>query len=285
MKKKNRTIALLIITSVFGLSGLGWFVANTQNALKEEMSKLREKALHDSLSIQALLQERSEFLVVLDEYLGFNISEESQNSDAIRLLDTALKNDRYHKQELKGKLEDNLRRIQFLNQFNQLLSEEKINDLDKFISLSNELDLVQCISDSVLNELNTLKEELARTSLDSMTLISPLGDRLFFYGRIKDGQPNGFGIGFYSGKGYYIGEYEGNKRNGRGKHFYKNGDWYDGEFSSDARHGFGIYVFSSGDKYSGHWKEDLMNGTGEMITSEGERIKGVWAKGKMIQTD
>lgn len=270
---------------LFAFTGITWFSLIQQDKLEQEINSLHEQTRQDSITIAQLKNDKSDFLRVLNEHLGLDFNTETAGNELVYLLDTTLQNDLHLKQELRDKLADNQRRFEFLDQFNQIISQEKVADYNRILSLSNELESKVVYSDSLFHTALMLKEELRRVGLDSMTLVSPLGDQLFYYGRVKDGQPYGFGVGFYSGKGYYMGEYDGNKRVGRGKHFYKNGDRYEGDFRNDSRHGFGVYYFSSGDRYTGEWKDDLMNGTGEMVTVDGERITGVWAKGKMVQVD
>lgn len=134
----------------------------------------------------------------------------------------------------------------------------------------------------LLTQLDSLKQIITNTRLDTATLISPKGVSFLFLGKLVDGKPSGFGVGFYDKKGYYIGEWAGNARWGKGKHFHKNGDIYEGEFENDVRSGYGIYYYASGEIYKGQWKNDLMNGEGEIII-ENKTKKGNWLDGKLIE--
>lgn len=135
--------------------------------------------------------------------------------------------------------------------------------------------------DSLAQHLAALQREQARTVFDTLTLFSPKGDKITFFGRLQGGQPAGFGVGLYEGKGYYIGEWKGNQRHGQGRHVYRDGSVYEGCFAGDKREGFGIYRYSTGAVYIGHWHENLMEGQGELILPEGKILKGRWVAGKL----
>ena len=137
--------------------------------------------------------------------------------------------------------------------------------------------------DSISTELVKLKEEESKQNFDSLNLSSPNGDKIFYFGAIEQKRPQGFGIGFYQGKGYYIGEWKGNLRNGTGKHFYKDGSSYNGDFVNDKREGYGVYNYNTGEIYKGYWKNDLMSGEGEIISPNGSSTKGTFAEGKLVE--
>lgn len=167
---------------------------------------------------------------------------------------------------------------------NEQFFEEKEQVIEEMLSMRSELEikLIEQLQkqDSLNLQLTNLQASLAIQDFDTLQLVSPSGDPLFYYGKIINNRPAGFGIGFYEGKGYYVGEWNGNFRHGHGKHFYKNGDQYEGRFERDKRLGFGIYYFHSGEQYRGEWQNDLMHGKGEIVTADGKSVPGIWENGK-----
>lgn len=145
----------------------------------------------------------------------------------------------------------------------------------------HQLDATHHEVDSLYQALTRTKKMLDDMKLDSLTFISPKGATVSYYGKVLNGKPFGFGIGFYKGKGYYIGEWNNNMRHGQGKHVYLNGDIYEGEFVNDQREGYGVYRYASGELYEGEWKADLMNGMGKFTFKDGDVQSGIWQEGKM----
>lgn len=138
-------------------------------------------------------------------------------------------------------------------------------------------------NDNLKKEINKIKTSSLNQKIDTTSLLSPNNNKLFYYGNIdSSGLPNGFGMGLYENKGYYIGNWSENLRNGSGKHFYLNGDKYEGFFKNDVREGYGTYYYHTGDIYEGMWKNDLMNGEGTIIFSDGKKKNGIWLDGKLI---
>ncbi|MFN3428186.1 MAG: MORN repeat-containing protein [Candidatus Thermochlorobacter sp.] len=145
----------------------------------------------------------------------------------------------------------------------------------------HQLDATHHERDSLYQALTKTMRMLDEMRLDSLTFVSPKGVTVSYYGKILNGQPFGFGIGFYKGKGYYVGEWNSNMRHGQGKHVYLNGDIYEGEFVNDQREGYGIYRYASGEIYEGEWKADLMNGVGKFTFKDGDVQSGIWQEGKI----
>lgn len=139
--------------------------------------------------------------------------------------------------------------------------------------------------DSLQGELSQALQNLQNTQLDTLTLLSPKDVPIFFLGKLVNGEPEGFGIGFYKEKGYYIGHWQGNRRHGNGKHCYLNGDVYEGTFAEDIRQGFGRYLFASGEVYEGEWHNDLMHGHGRITFKNGSSKSGLWVEGKMKENN
>lgn len=145
----------------------------------------------------------------------------------------------------------------------------------------HQLDATHHEKDSLYQTLTRTKKMLDDMRLDSLTFISPKGVTVSYYGKVLNGKPFGFGIGFYKGKGYYIGEWKDNARHGKGKHVYLNGDVYEGDFLNDLREGYGIYRYASGELYEGEWKADLMDGVGKFTFKDGDVQSGIWKEGKI----
>ena len=153
---------------------------------------------------------------------------------------------------------------------------DSIAFLSKQLAFKND-NLVQKI-----NKINKINDSLLNAKTDTISLLSPKNNKIFYFGNLDSGLPRGFGIGFYENKGYYIGNWSENMRNGNGKHFYLNGDIYIGAFKNDIREGFGTYYYQTGDVYEGWWKNDLMNGEGTIIFNDGKKKSGIWLDGKLI---
>ncbi len=163
------------------------------------------------------------------------------------------------------------------------LEKQKSEVEEKRILLATDLQNKSRLSDSIAADLAALRYQLEKTDFDSLTLLSPRGNKIFYCGKLLNGLPHSFGIGFYQGRGYYIGEWQGNARNGWGKHFYRDGSIYEGNFENDLRAGFGTYYYASGEVYKGYWKDDLMNGEGEITVADKKVITGIWENGKLQQ--
>ncbi len=168
-----------------------------------------------------------------------------------------------------------------LEQMTQMrLEAEQARDSSKHL-----LQVYQQQLDSLQGELSRALQHLQNTQLDTLTLLSPKEVPIFFLGKLVNGEPEGFGIGFYKEKGYYIGHWKGNRRHGNGKHCYLNGDVYEGMFVEDIRQGFGRYLFASGELYEGEWHNDLMHGHGRITFKNGSSKSGFWVEGKMKENN
>ncbi len=138
-------------------------------------------------------------------------------------------------------------------------------------------------TDSLAFEIDKMSAAIRDATTDTLSIVSPLGVKIFYFGDIVDDKPMGLGMGFYDKKGHYVGNWYKNMRNGSGKHFYANGDVYHGLFVNDKREGFGVYYYATGDKYAGWWELDLMSGQGTITTKDGKSKRGVWKKGKLVE--
>ncbi len=138
----------------------------------------------------------------------------------------------------------------------------------------------ECLKEELEEALSRIKN----TDLDTLTFLSPKGIEILFFGKLVQGEPAGFGIGFYKDKGYYIGHWRGNKRHGQGRHFYLNRDVYEGDFVEDIREGRGKYFFSSGEVYEGEWHNDQMHGRGRIKFKNGSSRSGTWVEGRIKES-
>ena len=109
---------------------------------------------------------------------------------------------------------------------------------------------------------------------------------LSYYGYIKNGYLEGFGISYYkNGKKKYIGNCNKGKKNGNGIYFYEDGSLkYNGTFSNDCFDGYGIY-YSKGNytfEYKGEFKNNTFNGYGAIILKDLKiKYKGNWINNHM----
>jgi hypothetical protein len=253
--------------------------------LNAALAVARTKIEVDSITIAAYQLSDNKLRSVFAKY-----SSDSQGADVLLHLDTLLAAYVARNTALSLQTEVDKKLLELFRS-NMMTADHKIATLEKQkseveqenISLASDLWNKVRFSDSISADLVALRYQLEKTDFDSLTLLSPKGNKIFYYGKLFNGLPHSFGIGFYQGRGYYIGEWKGNVREGWGKHFYKDGSVYEGNFENDLRAGFGIYYYASGEVYKGYWKDDLMNGEGEIIDADKKAITGIWENGKLRQ--
>ncbi|MDW7693693.1 hypothetical protein R9C00_02970 [Flammeovirgaceae bacterium SG7u.111] len=105
------------------------------------------------------------------------------------------------------------------------------------------------------------------------------GKKVRYFGEVKDGKANGYGIGVFESKGVYEGAWKNNYRHGNGKYTWANGDIYEGEFVDGVIEGYGTYTFASHEKekYVGNWKNGVREGKGVVYSEEGKvLLDGNW---------
>lgn len=140
---------------------------------------------------------------------------------------------------------------------------------------------------TLLLEEQELKKSLQSTQENlpvSIEFVNRKGVKVSYFGEVKNGKANGYGVGFYEGGGVYRGFWMENMRHGQGMYTWKNGDTYEGNYSQGERDGFGIYTFVSGEKYRGDWKSDVREGYGELWSPDGQlQWKGQWQKDKGVK--
>lgn len=291
MKKTTKTIFIVFsITLLALLAGLFYMQQNNRHSQLQLLAAQR-KSTADSLELadNALFREKirqilkarkveADSMTVQDSTLSNMLEQYLMSIDLQSNLDKA---SNIRLQKTTDSLKNNVKRLEEdKEQVNEELdfAQFQLKELEKsMLSLSAAYGHV---TDSLQTLLTNVKQQLQQATIDTLRLPSPKGVTLTYYGKVQDNRPKGFGIGFYEGMGYFIGEWDGVNRNGYGRHFYKNGDRYEGFFENDLRAGYGAYYYASGETYKGEWKNDLMDGKGEIITKEGKTFSGNWNKGK-----
>ncbi len=291
LKTKYKIAITLFTLVVAALAATSVVFFQKTKDLKESLVWAKERIAADSLLITNHKFVDRELYDLLNSYDSSWVFL-SNKEDLLPFLDKMLKSHAREIVSFQSQLAMNDSKINGLKEqiieFESHLSYAESNKSfyeSKIISLQTELVQRQELLDSVNEELEKVEYELSITSVDTTCIYAPNGNKIFYYGKMVDQSPQNFGIGFYEGKGYYIGEWDGNHRNGRGKHTYKDGSVYEGYFKNDLRSGFGTYFYVSGDVYKGNWKDDLMDGEGEITQADGKSIKGTWKAGKYLKTD
>lgn len=124
-------------------------------------------------------------------------------------------------------------------------------------------------------------------------------------GHWRDGQLNGYGIGFavrpgawdeglivegcwenhqLNGLGmerwtdgeYVVGNYRHNVLHGPAFHSWPDGSWYKGEYACDLEEGHGTKKYADGSMYSGQFSRGNRHGTGKMSYADGSVYEGQW---------
>ena len=277
-KYKNAIVAALLLLVLITAATTVFFLKKSKD-LSVALTLANKRILTDSLALSHYQLTERELVKVVSAYekegVIFN-----ERSSIPSFIDTLLKVYSNRNHALREQFKDQVNSIRQLNRQIDKFQTEEIAAEAKLAQLNTDLAFQKRTLDSLSIALAKTKSELASSGLDSLTLHSN-GVKIFFYGKTYSQIPNGFGIGFYEGRGYYIGEWSGNQRNGYGKHVYKDGSVYEGTFENDLRNGFGTYYYSSGEVYKGNWKNDLMDGKGEIISPNGKSVKGIWSAGKL----
>lgn len=280
---KNKNILLYAVLGILLIFVCFQYYQNT--LLKEDLSKRYNLSKRDSLFEKKFLAYEDSIYRILSRYTPSELDTmRGRFNSMTHLLDTILHQKEKVNIELrndKTSLESQLRSMHSDLQEEIDLRDTLTNHLASIHRQLNNADKNYKEQLKSLEEnLQELENRLASIDMDTVHLVSPKETNLLFYGKIVDGKPMGFGVGFYDGGGYYIGRWDGNTRNGKGKHFYRNGDIYEGEFKKDIRSGYGVYFYASGQVFKGQWANDLMNGKGQ-ITTDGSTFEGIWVEGEL----
>jgi len=128
-------------------------------------------------------------------------------------------------------------------------------------------------------EIEELKNAYAKMEFDNED-----GQHVKYFGEIKAGKANGYGIAFFESKGIYAGYWKDNIRHGKGKYIWANGDTYEGNFVNGKREGYGVYTFASKEKYVGEWDHDVRDGHGTVYAKNGDvLLDGNWDNDHFIR--
>lgn len=122
-----------------------------------------------------------------------------------------------------------------------------------------------------------------KSAYGKISFVNSEGRDINYFGEIKNGMANGFGIGIVDSKGLYEGYWKNNLRHGKGKYKWANGDIYEGDFVEGKKSGKGIYIFQTGERYEGDWQNDVREGKGVIYAKDGKvMIDAIW-KGDKIE--
>ncbi|WP_448519520.1 hypothetical protein [Rhodoflexus sp.] len=280
-------MAVLVLLCI-GLSATTATYYKQVNELNKDLQATLARIKTDSLAIQDYRRSEDQLRGIFAKYAPSS-SANDEKPNVLIGFDTLLAayisrtNDLYLLSEQgKKQIEDYRNEIVFFKNKIQSLEDAKSESEHQIELLTSDIVRKTTLSDSMAAALELLHYKLLHTNIDSMTIISPKGNKIFYYGKLFEESPQSFGIGFYEGRGYYIGEWKGNARNGWGKHFYKDGSSYEGYFENDLRSGYGTYYYATGEIYKGNWKDDLMNGEGEIIGADRRTVTGIWENGKLL---
>lgn len=95
------------------------------------------------------------------------------------------------------------------------------------------------------------------------------GTAFTYTGEIKNGKPDGFGVGVYS-NGYtvkYVGQFVNGVMSGKGTMIYSNGAFLTGDWKDGKMNGKGANVNKEGTFYVGGMKDGVRNGKGWLVLS------------------
>lgn len=260
----------------------------------KELEIAREKHIADSLLLTQYQREKQRLQELEEQYKtaehdlqealqkygkgGFSLNGEKKPGKYIESLFKAYEN---QNKTLQNKIADREHEVAALANDIKEIKNRKIYVENKLSDLQSILNVEKNALDSVSREYKKLQSRLSESIIDTLTIYSPNGMKILYYGKTHNQAPAGIGVGFYEGKGHYIGEWKGNLRHGWGKHTFKDGSIYEGYFENDLRNGLGTYYYASGETYTGYWKDDLMNGKGKITNANGKTVNGVWESGKL----
>jgi hypothetical protein len=183
-----------------------------------------------------------------------------------------------------GKISDSIQNhIQQIRRFNNLNTvvenSYKPQNKKETIQESDAIDAILAENIIVKNELALVKYELneLKTPKAMLDLISSKGVKFQYIGQVKNGNANGFGIGFFESGSVYKGFWKDNMRHGKGVFTWKDGERYEGNYVEDKREGEGDYYWKNGEFYKGQWREDKRNGAGKLYKKTGKiKKEGFW---------
>ena len=104
-----------------------------------------------------------------------------------------------------------------------------------------------------------------------------------YYGEtLKNNQPHGFGVKFYSDGTTYVGKWEDGLPHDDGKGIWQRPDGtnYTGQFVAGFKHGKGIQLYLDGGTYNGEWAKGFEHGQGIRVYPDGSIFEGRFRFGR-----
>ena len=104
-----------------------------------------------------------------------------------------------------------------------------------------------------------------------------------YTGEVKDGKPNGMGVGKYSSGNAirYVGSFVNGMFNGKGTMFFKNGVFLSGEWKSGKLNGKGTFLSETGALYIGEFVNGMKSGKGILFYKDNGMIIGGFSNDKL----
>jgi hypothetical protein len=190
------------------------------------------------------------------------------------------------------------RASQIVEEYLALLEETEATEgeiEEKVDALSQMQQEIANIQNEAENQIRALElqlqkqEEKFREVLQSRQvarLTTKGGNDILYFGEVKNGKANGYGVGLWFNGSTYEGYWKDNERNGTGTFEWKDGERYEGAYLDGKRHGFGIYTWKNGDQYKGFWEGDLRHGKGVVYTKDGKPLEaGNYVKDRLRQKE
>lgn len=178
------------------------------------------------------------------------------------------------------------RQMKDLEQDMSLLRDSVQYQAIEYLGLAKQKDSLLQLKEALLADLKEQVQQLSE-ELQSKTALrfkSPSGVDILYFGSVLDGQPHGYGIGFYANGTRYEGNWEKGEKHGRGVYTYPEGECYEGDFVRNKRKGYGTYTWRNGDTYHGYWSDDMRNGEGVIKNQQGQVLRsGIWKNDKLAE--
>lgn len=111
--------------------------------------------------------------------------------------------------------------------------------------------------------------------------VDPKNHNNKYYGKLKNGQPNGCGTYIFANGTKYEGKIKEGKYHGIGTFIFKNGNRYVGQFNNNSYEGAGKFIYRNGCQYVGEFKQGKFDGQGTCISENGVPESGIWRQGKL----
>ncbi|RBA27592.1 MORN repeat-containing protein [Flavobacterium tibetense] len=261
--KKNTVILSGVILALLFLIWFQSFQCKRENKLQNEAHQkfILEKQRTDSLFTYYKNIQKAQYYFLHD-----------QDSLALDLLKP------YGK--ISDSIQNHIQQIKRFNSLNRVVENSyKPQNKKETNRESNTIDAVLAENIIVKNELALVKYELdeLKTPKAMLDLVSSKGVKFQYIGQVKNGNANGFGIGFFESGSIYKGNWKDNMRQGKGVFTWKDGERYEGNYVDDRREGEGSYFWKNGEYYQGQWREDKRNGYGKLYKKSGKiKKEGFW---------